>query len=658
MERVKITLPEPLSIIGNRSAMNKYRLFLFGVISTAGGALAQMPDEDDLAAAVSYCFYLKAQQVQLLAAGGSDQIGALQELETVQNWQAKVDQFIPDRDERNRRMAQILPEANRQLADANGNPVKKAEIISRSMPECESLMARADLKGAADKAGSQQDSRPSMVVQAPELPEFRQRPASSPFKKDVFAPGWRGDIAWAAGEAGASRSYRVTLLSRDQLPHARNREQIHLGLRISGVGEGGPCLGEFIETGVSPDGQTLSVQTIDIPTCGKRYAVRLTALTTSKLRVEVDDAGVTVASGELMPVSYEARLPAVGVLKPAPVTATPGNTAGKSAPKTIATTKAFQSVEATSETGIASPQKRLGVSDVGKKSVAQADKSQATQRAVQQVDAVNKMEVRPLGNVREFLGQLQLYVTPQEVFEGDFSSAGSGNFKLYYTALQWAYSDNCKTYLPPDSVKRGYISQLVYGDGYRGATTERSALIPPRFLEKFDAYANEVSKIASQIHRNQVSSVETDLRRGRSIRSILSQGINNNPIVQMSTLVEAAGGCDSRALYQLRENFYLAAYGKPSLQARGANVIRLEEKDRMPANSLYSSCMAREHASQKFCRCFDREAQGILTPEEMASFRENFNHYYDAIREISFGSPAPPASDRGWELYDIRNRCN
>ncbi|ORE86424.1 hypothetical protein ATO7_14043 [Oceanococcus atlanticus] len=314
--------------------------------------------------------------------------------------------------------------------------------------------------------------------------------------------------------------------------------------------------------------------------------------------------------------------------------------------------------EARGNTGL--PKGRFATSAKGRKPLPPGIAAQrsARQRSVATTEpATNSTPPQQVVKPQEFWDRLQFTGTVKAVFEGDFSNTASKTFKMYFSALQWAYSDRCKSDLPANAVKRGYITQRVYDDGFRDDPVERSALIAPEFVVFYDAYQDDVSSAMQQYRRSVQNQANTSISRGGNWLAILGNAANNHPMQQLDRFVVASGGCASATLYQLRQNFLRAARGAPSLQDAGIVLKKAAQESAAATPSLYGACLDRHPKDKSYCLCFENEALGVLSASEKKRFEADFDQYYQAMRKID-DRPRPPASDRAWVLNSIRAKCN
>ena len=315
--------------------------------------------------------------------------------------------------------------------------------------------------------------------------------------------------------------------------------------------------------------------------------------------------------------------------------------------------------EARGNTGLPKTRFAAGTQDLNRKPLAADVAASRVQRNALKVvpePVVKTVAVKQVVKHQEFWDRLQFSGTVKAVFEGDFSIAASDTFKVYFSAMQWAYSDSCKQYLPAGSVKRGYISQNVYGDGYRDSPIERSAFIAPQYVIYYDAYAQDVSSVMRKTKNTLQSQANTAISRGVGLFDMLKSVVSNEPIHQLNRFIAAAGGCETAAVYQLRENYLRAAKGQPSLQEAKVELANAVAESAPPPPSLYGACKDTSDATKKYCLCFEREALKVLTKSERQRFEADLDEYYKIVQRIS-NQPRPPASDRAWALSDIRTRC-
>lgn len=259
----------------------------------------------------------------------------------------------------------------------------------------------------------------------------------------------------------------------------------------------------------------------------------------------------------------------------------------------------------------------------------------------------------------EFWTRLQFSGTVKQVFEGDFSSVNTVQFKIYYRGLQVAYSDLCRNELPKNTVRRGYVSQVVHGDGYRETPEEHFAYIDPRFVAKYDAYEKEATAFLLKTFKNQTNAAMTDFARGGSnLGSILMSSASNAPGTQMARFINATG-CKTAALYQLRENYGRAAHGKTSLQQDNVQLKNATKESAPAERTMYGACTAKDKSwsKKKYCLCFEEKAKTIMTADEYAYYKEDYSRYSkDVLRKIRENRQLP-VGDRAWRLNDIRNAC-
>jgi len=290
-----------------RSLLLPCLLCVCGVLNAQAAAPFDGLDRDG--GRVGYCFYAKSQQLQTLARG-SDPLKALTEIKVLESWQAIFNQVLPDRDQRNEQLAAVLSVFNQQVSETGvDGDAAKATVIEAAMPACEVLMARTDLMPQSVAAVPDAVVREASTTPAQRpiatLPPFRPRPEGTPFEKDVFAPGWRGDLLWRDQDS----TRRTMIASQDAQPEAQQRPQIHLELRAYGAKAEAHCIGTLAESGVSADGLTLLARPAPGNVCGSDRVVRFRALAADRLQVIVEDGGNPVASGEFRPVNADARLP-------------------------------------------------------------------------------------------------------------------------------------------------------------------------------------------------------------------------------------------------------------------------------------------------------------------------------------------------------------
>ena len=232
----------------------------------------------------------------------------------------------------------------------------------------------------------------------------------------------------------------------------------------------------------------------------------------------------------------------------------------------------------------------------------------------------------------EFWDRLQFSGTVRATFEGDYTGSPDDTFKVYYFSVQVAFSDSCKSSLSSDAQRRGYTQKTTSGDGWTD-TKDYYWFIDQAFINKFDEYAPKAFRRVEK----QAGALNT-----------------HDPRKQIGRFIEATG-CESAAVYQLRQNFLRAANSQGSLQREGVVIPNATKESGTESASMYGACMNREYARKKYCLCFERNAKTIMTPKEYEYFMADFSRY---IEEVLWAlESSMPASDRRWELNDIKNRC-
>lgn len=315
--------------------------------------------------------------------------------------------------------------------------------------------------------------------------------------------------------------------------------------------------------------------------------------------------------------------------------------------------------EARGNTGLPKTRFAAGTEDIHRIPLPKSIATQRVKRNASMVipdGAVQAVASKQVVKHQEFWDRLQFSGTVKAVFEGDFSSVASDTFKVYFSAMQWAYSDSCQHLLPEGSLKRGYVLQRVESGGSRDTLLERSAYIAPRFIRLYDAYAKDVSRVMGQTKSLLQGRADNAIARGVGVFDVVNTAISNEPIHQLNRFIDASGGCDTSAVFQLRENYLRAANGKPSLQTANVELPNAKAESEPPAPSLYGACMNTSDATRKYCLCFEREALKVLTNNERQLFEADLDEYYKAVRIINT-QPQPPASDRVWALHEIQTRC-
>jgi len=237
----------------------------------------------------------------------------------------------------------------------------------------------------------------------------------------------------------------------------------------------------------------------------------------------------------------------------------------------------------------------------------------------------------------------------RSVFEGDFKSLSLGpKFMIAYIENQSAYSAVCSAYLPRAVDKRIYTSQVVHVDGYgfemyRDKPQVTEVSIDPRFTDKYDEYKS--SDVLNFYYKRkaleQMSSLLLDDKHplkqihgnsfGNHFENLADDFLSNNSYYQMMKLVQHSG-CSSSTLYQLRENFWRAAHGKPSLQADKV-IIKNAEKDSESAedvlykNTFLYNCVEENPKQTDWCVCMIKKARHVLSFEEQNKYSDDFSQY-------------------------------
>jgi len=266
---------------------------------------------------------------------------------------------------------------------------------------------------------------------------------------------------------------------------------------------------------------------------------------------------------------------------------------------------------------------------------------------------------KPARTVRksdDFWDNLGFSGVVKTVFNGMYTGVPGKPFKVYYYNLQTAYSNKCRGYLSEKAVRRGYVSQTVYGDGSRDTPEVHDVYIDPRFVRKFDAFEREVTATEVGNTAEMIRQLTRNILQGGNIGRELGRSLGSDPAVQLMRFIDNTG-CESSAVYQLRENFLRAAYGKPSLQLEAGEISRTEIDHYVPEEKkLYAACINRPAATERYCTCFSRKAETVMTLKERKYFAEDFDRYYKDVQE-RVSQERPPAQDRVWDLYKIFADC-
>ena len=241
------------------------------------------------------------------------------------------------------------------------------------------------------------------------------------------------------------------------------------------------------------------------------------------------------------------------------------------------------------------------------------------------------------------------------MYDGKVAYQPDAEFKYYFSMLQVAYDAQCRQHLPKNSVKRGYISQVVHSDGTREAPEEDSFFIDPRFVAKYDEYERVATNQGIQTYTQNVEKSMKGFLEGRGLFKSAIEQLNDHPTVQFKRFISATG-CLSKDVKQLRENFLRTAYGKPSLQQQRGELSNASSQQGLPATQqMFSACKNNTHSSDDYCSCFATKASTIMTYSEFRYYSEDLDRFYQEV--IQKLGPKVPVGDRKWKLNEIHSPC-
>lgn len=275
--------------------------------------------EDDTAKA-NFCFYTRSIELQHAAASGLQPLKLLGMAQTAKSWEAIVNTLMPNKKLRREEMMVTLGLFNARTTDNTEagleSTAAQQAAIQSSTTSCAQLLSELQSKDLQPRSQAEiftSTAKPDATSYTPaepnrapaKQPMVIERSPDAPFHKDVFAPGWRGDLLWQ----GSAQKERAVLISLDNIPPGKDAVAIHANLRIFGGKAREHCVEHLVETGSAPDESTLYLQPADGNTCGPAdRVVSLYAIAADRLRMEIRDAGIVVAAGDFQPTAYAARL--------------------------------------------------------------------------------------------------------------------------------------------------------------------------------------------------------------------------------------------------------------------------------------------------------------------------------------------------------------
>lgn len=295
-----------------RSSRIKARIILIACfISFAqAGAADPLAGLKDDAAKANYCLYTGTTGLQAEAARGGGGLALLPKLAALKSWESIVETLMPDRDVRGQQMIETLALVEERVTARTQTGLSaataKEAVIEDGATACAELLAQLQAKDLQPRTAivAATPAAPAQVVHQARAaaPKVIERNADSPFHKDVFAPGWRGDLIWS----GSTNKERAVLSSFDNIPPGKDAVEIHANLRVFSSRE--HCVGHIVESGSSPDGVTLYAKPVQGNECGaKDRVVSLYAAAEDRMRMEIRDNGVVAASGVFAPTAHAAR---------------------------------------------------------------------------------------------------------------------------------------------------------------------------------------------------------------------------------------------------------------------------------------------------------------------------------------------------------------
>ena len=241
------------------------------------------------------------------------------------------------------------------------------------------------------------------------------------------------------------------------------------------------------------------------------------------------------------------------------------------------------------------------------------------------------------------------------MYDGKVAYQPDAEFKYYYSMLQVAYDAQCQNHLPKNSVRRGFLSQVVHSDGTRESPEDNTFLIDPRFADKYDEYKNAATNYGTKVFTQNVGQSMKGFLEGRGLFKSAIEQLNDHPTVQFKRFINATG-CLSQDVKQLRENFLRKAYGKPSLQQQRGELNDSDQQQGLHATrQMFSACKKNPHSSDDYCSCFATKASTIMTYSEFRYYSEDLDRFYQEV--IQKLGPQVPVGDRKWKLNEIHRPC-
>lgn len=241
------------------------------------------------------------------------------------------------------------------------------------------------------------------------------------------------------------------------------------------------------------------------------------------------------------------------------------------------------------------------------------------------------------------------------MYDGKMEYQPDAEFKYYFSVLQVAYDAQCRKHLPKNSVKRGFVSQVIHGDGTRETPEENSFFIDPRFVDKYDEYKRAATSQGTRLFTQNLNQSMKGFLEGRGLFKSATEQLNDHPTVQFKRFINATG-CLSQDVKQLRENFLRKAYGKPSLQQQRGELPDSNRQQGLHATrQMFSACKKNPHSSDDYCSCFATKASTIMTYSEFKYYSEDLDRFYQEV--IQKLGPQVPAGDRKWKLNEIHRPC-
>lgn len=250
-----------------------------------------------------------------------------------------------------------------------------------------------------------------------------------------------------------------------------------------------------------------------------------------------------------------------------------------------------------------------------------------------------------------FWQQFNNFDVMKKTFNGEFGGLERKKlFRVHYRDFVQQYGLHCPLSGQIDA--RRFTMHRVTEDEYgnevsKEKTTDVTTRMEHRFTDKYDEY----KRIYNWFYTSM------------GFSNVLNQkqlNLSQMPGVQIEHFIKNAP-CHSASMFQMKENLWRAAYGKPSLQDEGIKIPNAENEsdsveDMLSEKTLYQSCMS-NNGSKKYCTCFDKKAREIMTGDELTHYSKDFSNYYKEVTQKVGGNDKH--SDL-WRLYEAHRsglRC-